>query len=124
MASTFSPSLRIELIATGEQSGTWGVTTNTNLGSLIEQAIAGFLSKAQGDVANLTLTALDGAVDEARNMVIDITGALTAARNVVVPTAEKFYLFKNSTTGGYAITVKTSGGSGVSIAAGTAQLVY
>lgn len=124
MASTFSPSLKLELIATGEQSGTWGATTNTNLGTLLEQAIAGFLSKAQGDVANLTLTSLDGASDEARNMVIDITGALTAARNVVVPTAEKFYLFKNSTTGGYAITVKTSGGSGVSIAAGTAQLVY
>lgn len=124
MTSTFSPSLRFELMATGDQSGSWGTTTNTNIGTLIEQAIAGFLSKAQGDVANLTLTATDGASDEARNMVIDITGALTAGRNVVVPTAEKLYLFKNSTTGGFAITVKTSGGTGVAIAAGTAQWVY
>ena len=124
MASTFSPTLRLELIANGEQSGTWGATTNVNLGTLLEQAITGFLSKAQGDVANLTLTATNGAADEARNMVLDFTGALTAARNVVVPTAEKLYLVKNSTTGGYALTIKTAAGSGVAVAAGSAQWVY
>ena len=123
MASTFSPTLRLELIANGEQSGTWGATTNVNLGTLLEQAITGFLSKAQGDVANLTLTATNGAADEARNMVLDFTGALTAARNVVVPTAEKLYLVKNSTTGGYALTIKTAAGSGVAVAAGSAQWV-
>lgn len=124
MASTFSTSLRLELMATGDQSGTWGDTTNTNLGTLLEQAITGVLSVAQGDVANLTLTSLDGASDQARNAVINVTGALTAARNVVVPTANKLYLAKNSTTGGYAVTFKTSAGTGVSVAAGTAQWVY
>ena len=124
MASTYSTSLRLELITTGEQSGSWGTTTNTNLGTLLEQAIGGFVSKAQGDVADLTLTATNGASDEARNMVLDITGALSTGRNVIVPTAEKLYLFKNSTTGGFAITIKTASGTGVAISAGTSQWVY
>ena len=112
MASTYSPSLRLELMATGDQSGTWGDTTNTNLGTLLEQAITGYLSKAMADT-NQTLTNLNGASDEARNMVVEATGALTAGRNIVVPTAEKIYLIKNSTTGGFAVTVKTSAGTGV-----------
>lgn len=124
MASTYSPALRIELIATGEQSGTWGVTTNTNLGTLIEQAITGYLSVAQGDVANLTLSTANGATDQARNAVVNVTGALTAARNVVVPTANKVYIVRNATTGGFAITVKTSGGTGVSVPNGDVRLVY
>lgn len=124
MTSTYSPDLRLELMATGDQSGTWGDTTNTNLGTLLEQAICGVLSVAQGDVANLTLTALNGASDQSRNSVVNLTGALTAARNVVVPTSQKVYLVKNSTTGGFAITVKTTAGTGIAVAAGTSQWVY
>ncbi len=124
MASTPSTSLRLELMATGDQSGTWGDTTNTNLGTLLEQAITGVLSVAQGDTANLTLTNTDYVSNQARNAVINLTGAMTSGRNVVVPTANKLYLIKNSTTGGFAVTVKTSAGSGVAIAAGTAQWVY
>lgn len=123
MASTYSPSLRLELMATGDQSGTWGDTTNTNLGTLLEQAITGYLSKAMAD-ANQTLTNLNGASDEARNMIVEATGALTAGRNIVVPTAEKLYLIKNSTTGGFAVTVKTSAGTGVAVPMGGAIWVY
>lgn len=124
MASTYSPSLRLELMATGDQSGTWGNTTNTNLGTLLEQAITGYLSVAQGDVANLTLTTVNGGSDQARNAVVNITGALTAARNVVVQTAAKVYLIKNNTTGGFNLTAKTASGTGVEIAPGTARWVY
>lgn len=124
MASTPSTSLRLELMATGDQSGTWGDTTNTNLGTLLEQAITGVLSVAQGDTANLTLTNTDYVSNQARNAVVNLTGAMTAARNVVVPTANKVYLIKNSTTGGFVITVKTSGGTGVEVAANTARWVY
>lgn len=123
MASTYSPSLRLELMATGDQSGTWGDTTNTNLGTLLEQSITGYLSKAMAD-ANQTLTNLNGASDEARNMVVEVTGALTGAKNVVVPTAEKIYLFKNSTTGGFAVTIKTSAGTGVAVPMNEARWVY
>lgn len=123
MASTYSPSLRLELMATGDQSGTWGDTTNTNLGTLLEQAITGYLSKAMADT-NQTLTNLNGASDEARNMVVEATGALTAGRNIVVPTAEKLYLIKNSTTGGFAVTVKTSAGTGVAVYPGQTRWVF
>lgn len=124
MASSPSPSLRLELMATGDQSGTWGDTTNTNLGTLLEQAITGYLSVAQGDVANLTLTTTNYASDQARNAVIRITGALTATRNVVVQTAAKLYTIANDTTGGFSIVVKTSGGTGVSVPPGAMVDVY
>lgn len=124
MTSTYSSSLRLELMATGDQSGTWGDTTNTNLGTLLEQAITGYLSVAQGDVANLTLTTTNGASDQARNAIVNVTGALTANRNVVVQTANKLYLIKNSTTGGFVITAKTAAGTGVEIAPNTARWVY
>lgn len=124
MASTYSTSLRLELMATGDQSGTWGDTTNTNLGTLLEQAITGVLSVAQGDVANLTLTNLDGASDQARNAVVRVTGALTATRNVVVQTANKLYTIVNATTGGFSIVAKTSAGTGVSIPPGASVDVY
>jgi len=124
MASTYSPALRLELMATGDQSGTWGDTTNTNLGTLLEQAITGYLSVAQGDVANLTLTTVNGGTDQARNAVVEITGALTATRNVVVQTAEKLYTIKNSTTGGFSIVAKTSGGTGISVPPGASIDCY
>lgn len=124
MASTYSPALRLELMATGDQSGTWGDTTNTNLGTLLEQAITGYLSVAQGDVANLTLTTTNGASDQARNAVVEITGALTATRNVVVQTAEKLYTIKNSTTGGFSIVAKTTAGTGISIPPGASIDCY
>ena len=76
MASSPSTSLRLELMATGDQSGTWGDTTNTNLGTLLEQAITGVLSVAQGDTANLTLTNTDYVSNQARNAVVNLTGAL------------------------------------------------
>ena len=124
MASSPSTSLRLELMQTGDQSGTWGDTTNTNLGTLLEQAITGVLSVAQGDVANLTLTNTDYVSNQARNAVVNLTGALTGNRNVVVPTANKLYLAKNSTSGGFNVTFKTAAGTGVAIAPGTAQWVY
>lgn len=124
MASTYSPALRLELMATGDQSGTWGDTTNTNLGTLLEQAITGYLSVAQGDVANLTLTTVNGGSDQARNAIINITGALTANRNVVVQTANKLYLVTNSTTGGFNLTFKTASGTGVVVVPGASRLIY
>jgi len=124
MASTYSPALRLELMATGDQSGTWGDTTNTNLGTLLEQAVTGYLSVAQGDVANLTLTTVNGGSDQARNAVIRVTGALTATRNVVIQTAAKLYTIANDTTGGFSIVVKTSAGTGVSVPPGAMMNIY
>lgn len=125
MASTYSPSLRIELIGTGDQSGLWGDTTNNNLGALIEQAITGVESIPMTD-ADYTLTALNGSVDEARNVVLIFTSiaTLTASRNIIIPAQEKLYYVKNSTTGGQNLVVKTSGGVGFTVPSGMMAAVY
>ena len=125
MASTYSPTLRIELIGTGDQSGLWGDTTNNNLGALIEQAITGVETIPMLD-ADYTLSALNGSVDEARNAVLVMTSvsSLTGSRNVIIPAEEKIYIVKNSTTGGQNIVVKTSGGAGYTIPNGTTGFLY
>lgn len=125
MSSTYSPSLRIELIGTGDQPGIWGATTNTNLGSIIEQAITGYEAVTMTD-ANYTLTSLNGSPDEARNAVIKMTsvGSLSTTRSVIIPSSEKLYTVYNATTGGQSITVRTSGGTGVTIVNGGTTQVY
>lgn len=123
MASTYSTRLRFELITNGEQSGTWGTTTNTNLGTLVEEAIAGVAAVSMTD-ANYTLTTNNGSTDEARRAVLSITGALTASRNVVVPTQTKLYVVFNNTSGGQSIVVKTSAGTGITVGNGKKRLVY
>ncbi len=124
MASTYSTNLRLELIGTGEQQGTWGSTTNSNLGTLLEDAIGGYVSVTVTDGADTTLTTANGAVDQSRNMTINLTGALTASRNVICPAIEKIYVVKNATTGGYAVTFKVSGQTGVSIPNGSTCFLY
>jgi hypothetical protein len=123
MASTFSPSLRLELIGDGDQSGIWGQTTNNNLGTLIEQAVAGVITINIID-ANYTLTNFNGVTDEARNAVITITGTLSQQRNIIAPLADKVFTFRNSTTGGFSIQVIGSSGTGVVIPNGATTSVY
>lgn len=123
MASTFSPSLRIELIGDGDQSGIWGQTTNNNLGALIEQAIAGVVTITMLD-ANYTMSNFNGVSDESRNQVIVLTGTNTAQRNLIAPLVEKTYVVKNSTTGGFAVQIIGSSGTGVVIPNGVTATVY
>jgi hypothetical protein len=123
MASTFSTSLKLTLIGDGDQSGTWGQTTNTNLGTLLEQAITGFVAIDMAD-ANVTLTNLNGTADQARNAVIRLFGTNAAVRDVIPPVVEKLYTIYNNTTGGYAIRVIGASGTGVSIPNGSTRTVY
>lgn len=123
MASTFSPTLRLELIGDGDQSGIWGQTTNNNLGTLLEQAITGVIGVTMTD-ANYTLTNYNGVTDEARNAVLVVTGTNTAVRDIIPPLAEKLYTVKNSTTGGYGIRIIGATGTGVTIPNGATSLVY
>jgi hypothetical protein len=113
--STYSTNLALELIGNGEQAGNWGQTTNTNLGTLVEQAISGYTTQAITDGADTTLTMTQGASATARNMYIELTGALTGARNLIVPSNKKLYFIYNNTSGGFAVTVKVSGQTGVSV---------
>lgn len=123
MATTYSTSLKLALIGDGDQSGIWGQTTNTNLGTLLEQAITGVQSITMID-ANYTLTSFNGTLDEARNAVLVVTGTNSAVRDLIPPLVEKLYTIQNNTTGGYAIRVIGSSGTGVNIPNGTACLVY
>lgn len=123
MASTYSPSLKITLMGDGDQAGLWGQTTNTNLGTLLEQAITGVQPIVMSD-ANYTLTSFNGISDEARNAVLVVTGTNNAVRDLIPPVVEKLYVVANNTTGGYAIRVIGASGTGVSIPNGTTQIVY
>ena len=125
--STYSTNLKIELMPLGAQSGTWGNTNNTNLGTTLEQAIVGYGTVNFTSDANLTITLADDNTSQtARNFALNVTSSvsLTATRELIVPTIQKPYLIFNNTSGSQSITVKTSAGTGVTIANGTYILVY
>lgn len=122
MPSTFTTALRLVKQAAGENSSTWGTIFNQQFSDLIDTAIAGYSTISLSD-ADKTLTAANGAADEARSMCIKFTGTLTAARNIIVPTTTKLYCIRNATTGGYAITIKTSAGTGVSVPNGQSTVI-
>ena len=119
--STYSTTLRLELIGAGQQDGTWGDTTNTNLGDLIESAITNAVDITFAN-AEYTLTAYNGLPDEARNAVLNLIGTNSGAQNLIAPAVQKTYIVVNNT--GAAVTIKTSGGSGVAVANGTTRIVW
>jgi hypothetical protein len=111
MANSTSTNLKLTVQATGENSGTWGQITNTNL-LILEQAIGGYSSIAVTSGATLTFS--NGALSNGKDQVIKLTGTIAGAINVVVPDGiEKTYVIENATTGAYTVTVKTSSGTGV-----------
>jgi hypothetical protein len=120
MSSTYSTNLAIELMGAGEQAGNWGSTTNTNLGTLIEQAISGYTTQGVVTGTDTTITIPNGATGVARNMFIELTGTGGASTNLIVPANKKLYFIYNNSTG--AVTVKVSGQTGVSVPA-TAKIV-
>lgn len=122
MPSTYTTSLRLVKQANGENSNTWGTIFNQQFADLIDSAISGYTTVAMSD-ANTTLTASNGAADQARAMMLKFTGTLTANRNIVVPTSSKLYYVNNATTGGFTLTVKTSAGTGVDVLNGQSRLV-
>lgn len=107
MASTYSPLLRLELIGAGEQSGLWGETTNKNLGTLLEQAVAGVTTVSlSGGAGTYTLSSLNGTQDEARSAVLKFVGNPSGAKVIEIPTKEKLYVVRNDS--GQTITVRTA----------------
>lgn len=125
MPSTYSP-LKIELIGTGDQNGTWGATTNTNLGTALEEAIVGRATADFPTDANLTLTLTNtNATQIARNFVLNVTSStnLTVTRDLIVPAIEKPYIIQNNTSGSQSIRVIVAGGS-VTIPNGKTAFVY
>jgi len=126
MASSTSSDLKLELITTGEKSGTWGTITNTNL-QILEQAASGYISVdvASSDVA---LALSNHAVSNGKNLYFKLTGTLSADRTVTMPdSAERVFIVEDATTRGSSnrtLTVKTVSGTGVAIPVGSKCLVY
>jgi hypothetical protein len=122
MSSTYSTNLAIELMGAGDQAGNWGSTTNTNLGTLIEQAISGYTTQAVATGTDTTITIPNGATGVARNMFIQLTGTGGASTNLIVPANKKLYFIYNSTSSGQ-VTVKVLGQTGVSVPNGAKMIL-
>jgi hypothetical protein len=117
MASSYSTDLKLELMVTGENSGTWGDKTNTNL-NLLQQAIAGYEAiSIAGGAQTTPLEMTDATISNARNAVIKLTGTITGNQVVTIPNGiEKTYIISNGTTGAFTVEFKTVSGTGVTFA--------
>tara|TARA_R100001015_G_C4616906_1_gene173113 strand:+ start:1042 stop:1740 length:699 start_codon:yes stop_codon:yes gene_type:complete len=124
MSSSFSSDLKLELMVTGENAGTWGDNTNNNL-NLVQQAIAGYqaIDVASSDVA---LVMTDKTISNARNATLKLTGTLAANRTVTIPNSiEKVYNVVDGTDhAGYTLTFKTVSGTGVLLCEGNCYVLY
>jgi hypothetical protein len=127
MASSYSTDLKLELMVTGENSGTWGDITNTNL-VLLQQSIAGYEEVSiAGGAQTTALVMSDATLSNARNAVIKFTGTITGNQIVTVPDGiEKTYTFINGTSGDFTVEIKTVSGTGTTFAGTdkTIKLVY
>ena len=124
MASTYSSDLKLELMATGENAGTWGTKTNANL-NLVQQAVAGYQAIDVAS-ANVTLAMSDATISNARNATLKFTGTLAANRTVTLPDSiEKVFNVVDGTNhAGYTLTFKTASGTGVLLCEGNCYVVY
>ena len=123
MTTTYSPSLKLALLGTGDQSGVWGTTTNTNLGTLLEQAITGVTAINLTGLTSYTLTNLNGVLDDARNAVLIFNGSPAGAVTITAPAQNKIYTVVNNTATTVAMTV-SGGAVSYTVAVGAVQLVY
>ena len=126
MASSTSSDLKLELITTGEKSGTWGTITNTNL-QILEQAASGYLSLAVGG-ADVALSLANHATANGKNLYFKLTGTLTANRTVTMPdSAERVFIVEDATarsSSNYTLTVKTVSGTGLALPVGSTTVLY
>jgi hypothetical protein len=126
MASSTSSDLKLELITTGEKSGTWGTITNTNL-QILEQAASGYLSLAVGG-ADVALSLANHATANGKNLYFKLTGTLTANRTVTMPdSAERVFIVEDATarsSNNYTLTVKTVSGTGLALPVGSTTVLY
>jgi len=121
MPTTYSTDLRLALLGNGEDAGTWGNYTNTNLGTLLEQAICGLTSVDVSSGA-VTLTTVNGATDQARSAVLAATGTPSTTAIITIPNVNKTYYVNNTTA--QSLSIQTSGGSAYTMPASSLALVY
>ena len=124
MASTFSSALNLELQASGENSGTWGIITNNNL-QKVESAIKGFVSVAIASTSDSLATSDGSTTDEQSNAIIKLTGTLTGNTTMQSEAVETWYIVDNATTmGTHSLSFKPAGGTGTDLVAGSKHILY
>ena len=126
MASSTSSDLKLELITTGEKSGTWGTITNTNL-QILEQAASGYISLAVGS-GDVALSLANHATANGKNLYYKLTGTLNANRTVTMPdSSERVFIVEDATarsSSNYILTVKTVSGTGLALPIGSTTILY
>jgi len=123
MPSTYTTRIRLEKQATGENSNTWGSRLNSNVFSLVDQAVAGYTSIALA-ADSVTLSVENGSVDQARSAILELHGTLTSSVDVIIPSVTKQYLVRNNTSGAFSVTMKCAGGDGTAVPHGYAAIMY
>src|SRR6056300_462900 len=126
MASSYSTDLKLELMVTGENAGTWGDKTNTNL-NLVQQAIAGYQAVTVNGTGTTTLVMSNATISNARNAIIQLTGTITGNIDVTIPDGiEKTYTIINNTTRAFTVEFKTVSGTGTTFSATDkgAKIIY
>jgi len=123
MVAAYTTRIRLTKQGEGDNDSTWGTVLNDEVIDLTDFAIAGYttVNLASGDV---TLTSNDGAPDQSRSAMLELTGTLTGNRNVYIPGVSKSYVVRNNTSGAYSATVKVTGGTGYAIQQGESNLIY
>ena len=124
MATSYTDNLKLALPATGELDGQWGVTVNDNITKMIEEALTGVAALSTWVANAMTITTTNGTTASGRCMLLDLSGTLSATGTVTVPTAKKFYLVRNGTTGGYGVTVTMASGTTVTVPNGETMAVF
>jgi hypothetical protein len=124
MATSYTSILKLALPATGELAGTWGDVVNQNITSMIEEAIAGLATINTWAGASHTLTVSNGTTSESRAAILELSGSPGAAATVICPDETKIYVVRNGVSGGFAATIKTAAGTGVTIPNGKVAAVY
>lgn len=123
MPSTYTTRIRLEKQATGENSNTWGSRLNSNVFSLVDQAVAGYTSIALA-ADSVTLSVENGSVDQARSAILELHGTLTSSVDVIIPSVTKQYLVRNNTSGAFSVTMKCAGGGGTAVPQGYVAIMY
>ena len=123
MVAAYTTRIRLTKQGEGDNDSTWGTVLNDEVIDLTDFAIAGYttVNLASG---NVTLTSNDGAPDQSRSAMLELTGTLTGNRNVYIPGVSKSYIVRNNTSGAYSATVRVTGGTGYAIPQGEANLIY
>jgi hypothetical protein len=123
MPSTYTTRIRLEKQATGENSNTWGSRLNSNVFSLVDQAVAGYTSIALA-ADSVTLSVENGSVDQARSAILELHGTITSSVDVIIPSVTKQYLVRNNTSGAFSVTMKCAGGDGTAVPQGYVAIMY